>query len=77
MKKKSFLIILLVACMIFSVSGVVASDVNDALANDGNDTSLASDENDFVVSNDIDDMKASSRVKEECMALGQFRKKTS
>ena len=51
--------------MIFSVSGVVASDVNDALANDGNDTSLASDENDFVVSNDIDDMKASSNAENQ------------
>ena len=65
MKKKSLLIILLVACMIFSVTSVVASDVNDALANDGNDTSLASDENTFVVDSDIDDVKTSSNAENQ------------
>ena len=65
MKKKSLLIILLVACMIFSVTSVVASDVNDALANDGNDTSLASDENTFVVDSDIDNVKTSSNVENQ------------
>ena len=65
MKKKSLLIILLVACMIFSVTSVVASDVNDALANDGNDTSLASDENTFVVDSDIEDVKTSSNVENQ------------
>ena len=65
MKKKSFLIILLVACMIFSVTSVVASDINDGLANAENDTSLASDKNTFIVDSDIDDAKVSSNAENQ------------
>ena len=57
MKKKSLLIILLVACMIFSVSSVAA--------NDGNDTSLASDENNPVVDSGIEDVKTSSNTEDQ------------
>ena len=57
MRKKSLLIILLVACMIFSVSSVAA--------NDGNDTSLASDENNPVVDSGIEDVKASSNTEDQ------------
>ena len=57
MKRKSLLIILLVACMLFSVTSVVASDVNDAMVND---TALSSEENEFVVDSEIDEIAASS-----------------
>lgn len=62
MKRKSLLIILLVACMLFSISGVVASDADATLVND---TVLSSDENNFVVDNANDDIASSSNAENQ------------
>lgn len=65
MRKKSLLIILLVAGILFSVSGVVAGDVDDVtLTSDANDTTISIDNNDFAVESDIDDMEVSSNAED-------------
>ena len=50
--KKKLMFIVLIAFILFSVSSVAASDVND--------TAIANDENDFIAENDIDDLETSS-----------------
>ena len=50
--KKGFMVILLIACIIFSVSTVAASDIND--------TDMASEENDISISSEINDTAIAS-----------------
>ena len=50
--KKTLMFILLTACILFSVSGVFAGDINE--------TTVASDADDLTLKSEIDDVKVSN-----------------